>query len=178
MDFTTEQLNFLIFEEGKRNYVYKDSKKLDTFGIGHLLIKGQDDYLKAYTEKKQSTDKLVFDIFKKDIESRVKFLDNLLKKNKISLNSNQYTALFSMMFNIGNKGLETSFLFVNLKENLKNKNFEKIKEHFTNWSSGGILKDRRIREFNFFMKPVNSTVKKINVAIALVIISFAIFKII
>ena len=152
-------IQFFKEEEGVLNYVYKDSKGLDTFGIGHLLVAG-DDYLRKYTKKNPSSDELVEEIFKKDLKRFEDRVNLELNKRGIKVSQGQFNALVSLAFNIGEGGFAKSHLLRDLKEILRTNDVKKLTERFEAWRSGGILLKRRQREAKLFIDSWIDSLKK------------------
>ena len=100
MNLSKEGYEFIVRREGVRNKAYKDSKSLWTIGIGHL-IKLKEKVLLVKT----LTDEEIEQLFRDD----VKPIEEILAK--FELHQNQYDALVSFMFNIGNNGFLKSTVY-------------------------------------------------------------------
>lgn len=124
-------------EKEKKYLAYKDIKGNWTTGIGHLIKKNE-----KFLIKKKLKSNEVNEIFKKDIEIYKK----AVRKNvKVKINNNQFSALVSLCFNIGEtKFCKTELLFV------LNNNGVLKKSHFINITPR--LKSRRILEYELFTK--------------------------
>lgn len=97
----------LIKEEGIRNKPYQDAVGLWTVGIGHLIGNGsQKDYEASPWYNKTLTDTEVMDLLQLDISPRELWLSNTLKGTPTT--QNQFDALFSLLFNIGQTNLAKS----------------------------------------------------------------------
>lgn len=83
-------------EEGRVPYVYRDSRGIETFGIGHKLVPG-DDYLRKYTKANPAPDALVESILAKDTAIAAAAVNKLA----VPLTDNRRAALVSLAFNIG-----------------------------------------------------------------------------
>ncbi len=83
-------------EEGRVPYVYRDSVGVETFGIGHKLIPG-DDHLRQYSKAKPAPDSLIESILQKDTAIAAGAVNRL----GAVLTDNQSAALVSLAFNIG-----------------------------------------------------------------------------
>ena len=138
--------------EGVEFEVYKDSAGLFTVGVGHLLVFPQDKWLM----NKRLTIKEVDSILKSDLK---RFEDNLNKVIKVEINQNQYDALVSFAFNIGNNAFNTSSALRVLNNNQFDKVGSKMilyNKIYLNGSlrvSGG-LTNRREKEIDLFYKLV------------------------
>lgn len=97
----------IIKEEGIRNRPYQDVVGLWTVGIGHLIGNGSEaDYKKSPYYNRTLTDAEVMDLLQLDISPRELWLSNTLKGTLTS--QNQFNAIFSLLFNIGQGNLEKS----------------------------------------------------------------------
>lgn len=142
METSKEGLEFLTILEGKRNKAYKDTSNLWTIGVGHLIIRPTEDYLL----NKTLTDQDILDLLSKDLKVTEKVVSSLIKQ---SLLQNQFDALVSLVFNIGQGNFRNSSVlrFINLNQT------DKIENAWLAWrNSAGkpILLDRRKKEYNLF----------------------------
>jgi lysozyme len=142
MAITESTFNFITNFEGKRNKAYQDSKGLWTIGVGHL-IKADEEFLKTIT----LTDHDVEELFKRDLKWCSEDIDNAVR---VPLNQNQYDALYSLCFNIG----ETNFKKSEVVQNLNQSNYQKAANAFLNWSNPPVLKPRRETEKKLFLTPI------------------------
>lgn len=128
-------------EEGRRNYVYKDSRGLDTFGIGHLLT-AADGYLRQYTKTNPAPDSLVESILVKDTAIAAAAVDKL----GVPLTDNRRAALISLVLNIGTGAFAGS----TVAKMVKAGNHQAAADGFLLWKRAGndpdILLPRRQRE--------------------------------
>jgi len=158
MKISFEGLEFLEKEEGCILHVYKDQAGLPTIGIGHLLRKSELDrggiFLggKLVSFKDGISREVAMDLLAQDLEEREKVLNSLIK---VQVDQEQFDALLSFMFNIGNFGFESSTL---LKE-LNAMHYSNIPAEMRKWNKitkGGRkvvepgLKSRREREARLF----------------------------
>jgi len=119
MNISERGIDFIAQKEGNVLTVYKDSAGLDTIGIGHLItneekesgtinINGTPTNFKSGITKQQSRD-----LFKQDIK---KFERGMCRIIKVPLNQNQYDALISWMFNVGQGNAGSSTLVRKLNQ--------------------------------------------------------------
>ena len=81
---------------------YKDSKGLDTGGIGHLLDKTE---MERYPEGKEIPDEVVNGWFTGDMNEAVGGVDRLLESHRVDVPEAVYDVLVNMSFNLGQEGL-------------------------------------------------------------------------
>lgn len=134
-------LDFLKREEGFRNKAYKDAKGYWTIGVGHLILPDEKELL-----TKTLTNAEVNALLKKDVARFEKAVNDSLK---VPVSQNQFDALVSLAFNIGEAGFKGSSV---LKAVNQKKQPSEIYNMFLNWTSGGLLTKRRIKEANLFNK--------------------------
>lgn len=139
--------DFLVKEEGVRNRVYKDSAGIDTIGIGHKILPGEER-LKSIT----LTPKQIEDLFFLDVNKA----ENAIKESIIvPLTPGQQAALISFVFNVGSGAFKRSTLLKLINE----KRFTEASLEFPKWSfitingkkqrSPGLMA-RRLREQQLF----------------------------
>lgn len=140
-----EQLvDFLLKEEGFVPNVYKDSAGKDTVGVGHLVLPGED-FSGGVT--KERAKQLLLD----DIGKHTRKLDDDIVKHKLELSDSQYTALGSLIFNIGEGGYEGS----TVRKKLLEGDIQGAAKAFNMWNKAGGkvskgLTNRRARESQLF----------------------------
>jgi lysozyme len=139
----TESTETLIADfEGKSNKAYKDSKGLWTIGVGHL-IKSDEQYLLNMV----LTDSQVEKLFKSDL----KWCDDAVNDSvRVPLNQNQYDALYSLCFNIGEGHFKTS----EVVQHLNREDYQAAGNAFLNWSKPPVLRKRRQREREVFLQDI------------------------
>lgn len=150
----------LCNHEGFRDYVYDDksgkpwekSPKLGfpTIGYGHMIKRdAKGNLLEKFPPKITRQEGEV--LFKKDCEPRVKRLNELIK---VPVNQNQFDALFSIMYNIGDHALAASTLLHKLNQG----DYKGAADHFLDWRYDShhdpVLLPRRKEEQALFMRPV------------------------
>ena len=139
---TQSTFKLLVEFEGKRNKAYQDSKGLWTIGVGHLIKPTEQYLLHAIL-----TDEQVEELFKHDL----KWCDEAIASSvKVSINQNQYDALTSLCFNIGDSHFKQSSVVRTLNEG----NYSAAAEHFMDWIKPSVLKPRREKEKKLFLSPV------------------------
>lgn len=142
MQISQKGIDFIKREEGERLTAYLDSVGIWTIGVGHTgfidgkpVIKG----MRISAEKSHSV--LVADLkrFESAVNSAV----------KIKLTQNQFDALVSLAFNIG----EGAFLRSTLVKKLNAGDIQGAADQFLVWKNAGgrpILLNRRKREREVF----------------------------
>lgn len=104
---------FIIAYEKKRPTAYKDSAGKWTIGIGHLITEDEENYglvdIEGYDavkwRKAELNDDQMDALFAQDIAPREKALMTLLKREPTQ---QQFDAMFSLFFNIGETNFRTS----------------------------------------------------------------------
>ena len=138
---------FLVKEEGIRNRVYKDSAGIDTIGIGHKILPGEERLKSVTLTPKQIEDLFFLDVVK---------AENSIKENiQVPLTPGQQAALISFVFNVGSGAFKKSTLLKLINE----KRFAEASLEFPRWSfitingqkqrSPGLMA-RRLREQQLF----------------------------
>jgi len=125
----------------------KNGKQLYSIGYGHQIQPNEQELL--YTT---ITPEKALELFKKDVDSILKNMNNLIK---VPLNKNQQLALFSLRYNIGPDAFQKSSVLRLLNEG----NYNGAALRFAEWrlSEGKVsqgLVNRRERERVLFSKPV------------------------
>lgn len=133
-------IDFLIQREGFKNKAYKDSKGYWTIGVGHKIMLPQENDLLT----KVLTNFEVRELLKKDIK---RFENAVNSSILLPINQNQFDALVSLAFNIGENGFKGSTLAkrINLKSNVND-----LINGFMMWNSGGLLLSRRALEARLY----------------------------
>jgi lysozyme len=128
--------------EGKRNKAYQDTKGLWTIGVGHLIKSSEKHLLNATL-----TDDQIEELFKDDLRWCEAAVEDSVR---VPLNQNQYDALYSLCFNIG----ETNFKRSEVVQHLNKNNYEKAANAFMNWVTPPVLKTRRQKERELFLRAI------------------------
>lgn len=128
----------LAMREGKRNKAYQDVKGIWTIGVGHT---GPEVKAGLVWTDKQIDDALIQDvkIAEKDV------LDNV----RVALSQNQFDALVSFVFNVGEVAFRRSTMlkFINIGE------FGLAAQQFNRWVIPVQVTSRRMSEKAQFQEP-------------------------
>lgn len=148
MKISDNGINFIAGWEGVEYKAYKDAVGLFTVGIGHLIKLPEEKFLLNKTLTRDE----VYDIFREDIK---RFENNLNKVIKVPINQNQFDALISLAFNIGNGAFNNSTLLKVLNQG----NYEEVPNQILRWDKAGGktllgLTRRRKAEVELFNKPL------------------------
>jgi lysozyme len=139
MAIAKSTLSFITKEEGLRNKAYKDSKGLWTIGVGHL-IKPDEQHLLTAT----LTDEQVEELLQSDLKWCQDAVDNGVK---VPLTQNQYDALYSLCFNIGETNFRKSTVLRKINEN----DLKGAADAILMWNKPEVLINRRKRERALFL---------------------------
>lgn len=139
MAIAKSTLDFITKEEGARNKAYKDSKGLWTIGVGHL-IKADEQHLINTT----LTDLQVEDLLKSDLRWCSEAVESSVR---VPLQQNQFDALYSLCFNIG----ETNFKKSTVVKKINDNDMQGAAEAILMWSKQPELLPRRKREKALFL---------------------------
>jgi lysozyme len=139
MAIADSTLDFITKEEGFRNRAYKDSKGLLTIGVGHL-IKNSEPHLVNAT----LTDEQVKDLLKSDLRWCSEAVESSVR---VTLTQNQFDALYSLCFNIGETNFKKSTVVKKINENDLNGAADAI----LMWNKPAVLINRRKRERALFL---------------------------
>jgi lysozyme len=139
MAIAKSTLSFITKEEGLRNKAYKDSKGLWTIGVGHL-IKPDEQHLLTAT----LTDEQVEELLQSDLRWCQDAVDNHVK---VPLTQNQYDALYSLCFNIGETNFRKSTVLRKINEN----DLKGAADAILMWNKPEVLINRRKRERALFL---------------------------
>ena len=132
-------LSFIIKEEGARNKAYKDSKGLWTIGVGHL-IKADEQHLINAT----LTDEQVQELLRSDLRWCSEAVESSVR---VSLTQNQFDALYSLCFNIG----ETNFKRSTVVKKINDNDLKGAADAILMWNKPEVLINRRKRERALFL---------------------------
>lgn len=139
MAIAKSTLDFITKEEGARNKAYKDSRGLWTIGVGHL-IKADEQHLINTT----LTDSQVEDLLKSDLRWCSEAVESSVR---VPLQQNQFDALYSLCFNIG----ETNFKKSTVVKKINDNDMQGAAEAILMWSKQPELLPRRKREKALFL---------------------------
>jgi len=139
MAIANSTLDFITKEEGFRNKAYKDSKGLLTIGVGHL-IKTDEEHLLNET----LTDEQVKELLKSDLKWCSEAVESSVR---VPLTQNQYDALYSLCFNIGETNFRKSTVVKKINEN----DLKGAADAILMWNKPAVLQKRRERERALFL---------------------------
>jgi len=139
MAIAKSTLSFITKEEGLRNKAYKDSKGVWTIGVGHL-IKPDEQHLFTAT----LTDEQVEELLQSDLKWCQDAVDNNVK---VPLTQNQYDALYSLCFNIGETNFRKSTVLRKINEN----DLKGAADAILMWNKPEVLINLRKRERALFL---------------------------
>lgn len=139
MAIAESTLSYITKEEGFKNRAYKDSKGLLTIGVGHL-IKANEPHLVSVT----LTDEQVKELLKSDLKWCSEAVETSVK---VPLTQNQFDALYSLCFNIG----ETAFKKSTVVKRLNQNDYQGAADAILMWNKPAVLENRRKRERALFL---------------------------
>lgn len=144
MQISNNGIKKLKTEEGEKLTGYKDSRGIPTVGVGHTgLVDGNPVSVGMVITKEKSSELL---------RSDLKWVERAINtKVKAQINQNQYDALCSLVFNIG----ESAFSNSTVLRKLNLGDFIGAADAFLMWKKSGkdlnILLPRRQRERALFL---------------------------
>ena len=130
---------FITGFEGKRNAAYKDSKGLPTIGVGHLIRPAEQHLMTATL-----SDEEVKDLLRSDLKWCSETVEGAVK---VPLTQNQFDALYSLCFNIGETNFRKSTVVKKLNEN----DIQGAADAILMWNKPAVLEGRRKRERALFL---------------------------
>ena len=139
MAIAQSTLSFITKEEGARNKAYKDSKGLWTIGVGHLIKADEQHLITAIL-----SDQEVEDLLKKDLKWCSEAVETSVK---VPLAQNQFDALYSLCFNIGETNFKKSTVVRRINEN----DLKGAADAILMWNKPEVLVKRRQRERALFL---------------------------
>lgn len=139
MAIAKSTLDFITKEEGARNKAYKDSRGLWSIGVGHL-IKADEQHLITAT----LTDEQVQELLRSDLRWCSEAVESSVR---VPLQQNQFDALYSLCFNIG----ETNFKKSTVVKKINDNDMQGAAEAILMWSKQPELLPRRKREKALFL---------------------------
>lgn len=144
MQTSTNGIKFISQEEGERLTAYQDSVGVWTIGVGHTTAAGEPEVFKGLTISKPRSEQILAKDLKA-VELTVRTQIN------VPLTQNQFDALVSLVFNIG----QNAFIKSTLLKYLNIKDYQGAANEFLEWKYAGgqpILLHRRQRERALFLK--------------------------
>lgn len=142
MAIAQSTLDYITKEEGFRNKAYRDSKGLLTIGVGHL-IKPDEEHLKSAV----LTDEQVKELLKSDLKWCSAAVESSVR---VPLSQNQFDALYSLCFNIG----ETNFKKSTVVKRLNANDLKGAADAILMWNKPAVLEKRRQRERALFLADI------------------------
>jgi lysozyme len=136
MKMSANGLNLLEQWEGFKLKVYKDSAGLPTIGVGHLLTKSELTSGKigikgaAVKYADGLTNQQVIDLLAQDVAPVGQIVT---KSVKVPLTQNQFDALVSFAFNVGNAAFTGSTLL----KVLNDKQYKEVPTQLLRWTRSG-----------------------------------------
>jgi lysozyme len=139
MAIAQSTLAFITKEEGARNKAYKDSKGLWTIGVGHLIKSSEQHLINATL-----TDEQVEELLRSDLKWCSEAVESSVK---VPLTQNQFDALYSLCFNIGETNFRKSTVVKKINEN----DLKGAADAILMWNKPEVLVNRRKRERALFL---------------------------
>ena len=147
---TDNGLKFIAEHEGMILNLYNDPANHATIGVGHLVHHGAINGSEPEEFKRGISKERAMEILRCDVITAENTVNKLVK---VPLNQNQFDALVSFVFNIG----ETQFSSSTLLAKLNNKDYNCVPSELNRWVHGdgkklpGLI-NRRRNEGNLFKK--------------------------
>lgn len=143
-------LKFIAEHEGMILHLYNDPANHATIGVGHLVHYGPINGSEPEEFKGGITKERAMEILRSDVITAENTVNRLVK---VPLNQNQFDALVSFVFNIG----ETQFASSTLLAKLNNQDYQAVPSELNRWVHGSGKKlpgliNRRRNEGNLFME--------------------------
>jgi lysozyme len=145
---SNEGIAMLIAFEGERLVVYKDPVGLPTFGVGHLVTPAEKA---EFPVGKKITRKVSREYLRNDLAKFENCVNSLVD---VPITQNQFDAMVSLAFNIGQAGFKRSSVL----RHLNNRKYSKAADAFLAWNKAGGrvlqgLTRRRETERSVFLSP-------------------------
>lgn len=132
MKMSKDGLLLLRQGEGFKNHVYPDSGGAPTIGVGHLLTKSEKSSGKIVINgesvkfKSGLSDQQVLDLLTQDLNPAEDCVNELVR---VPLKQNQFDALVSFTFNVGEPSFRNSTLLKSLNAGL----YDRVPEQLKRW---------------------------------------------
>ena len=143
-----EGLDFLIKEEGVRLKPYLDSVGIPTIGVGSTYYESGK---RVKMTDPPITHKRAMELFANIVKPYEILVWSVTRDD---INQNQFNALVSLAFNIGQGGFKKSSVLKKVNSRFSE---EEIRQSWLLWKFAGnkpILLKRRIREFSLYSAPI------------------------
>jgi len=150
----------LLFKEweGLIPHVYIDSGGAPTIGVGHLLTRSEKTSGKitikgiTFDYRNGITEQQCWDLLDQDLDGVEKVVNDAVK---VALNQNQFDALVSFTFNVGNGAFQGSTLLKVLNQG----HYDQVPQQLIRWNkdNGHVVKgltNRREKEIALWNTPV------------------------
>lgn len=157
-------VEMIVKREGLILGTYHDSEGYCTAGVGHLIRKARCTAADKAQYDGWSRQQYL-DLFKEDVASREETVDRLVK---VPLTSNQFDALVSFVFNIGEGSIakKTGFITSTVLRKLNAKDYEGAATAFMMWNKPSSIVGRRRTEMNQFRTPYGNQQPVISVSVS------------
>ena len=147
-------LELIVAHEGIILNLYNCPANHATIGVGHLVHYGPIEGSESEEFKRGITKERAMELLRSDVATAEDTVNRLVK---VPLNQNQFDALVSFVFNIG----ETQFTSSTLSRKLNQGDYNSVPSELSRWVNGGGRKlpglvNRRRDEGNLFVKICNN----------------------
>jgi len=135
-------IKFITKEEGCVLHIYKDQVGYPTIGIGHLILPGED-FSAGITQEQAEA------LLRVDLRNTARAIKRYVD---VPITDEQYAALLSWTYNLGNGALQRS----TMRSRLNREDYAGAADEMLKWCWAGgakrlFLYKRRVREHNLFV---------------------------
>lgn len=138
-------LRHLMQSEGFKLKPYLDTRKIPTIAVGNTFY---EDGTKVTMQDPELTEKRAIELFRWVLRQ---FELTVYSNTRDDINQNQFDALVSFTYNVGQQGFKTSTLLKRVNAKASDK---LIEEAFMMWTKNKELIGRRKREIQLYFTPV------------------------